>query len=35
DDAKKANEDLQKTTDKYVKEIDRILEVKEKEIMEV
>ena len=35
DEAKKANDELQKTTDKYVKEVDRILEIKEKEIMEV
>lgn len=35
DEAKDANDELQKTTDKYVKEIDKILDVKEKEIMEV
>ncbi|MCL1849542.1 MAG: ribosome recycling factor [Clostridiales bacterium] len=35
DDAKKANDDLQKLTDKYVKEVDQILDAKEKEIMEV
>ena len=35
DEAKKANEELQKTTDKYIKEVDKVLEVKEKEIMEV
>ena len=35
DQAKDANDDLQKLTDKYVKEIDKVLEVKEKEIMEV
>ncbi len=31
----KACEDLQKSTDKFVKEVDRVLEIKEKEIMEV
>ena len=35
DEAKKAAEDLQKSTDKFVKEVDRVLEIKEKEIMEV
>jgi len=35
DQAKDANDDLQKLTDKYVKEIDKVLEIKEKEIMEV
>lgn len=35
DDAKKANEELQKQTDKHIKEIDKILEYKEIEIMEV
>ncbi len=35
DEAKKANDDLQKATDKYIKEIDKILDAKEKEIMEV
>ena len=35
DEAKKASDDIQKTTDKYVKEVDKILEAKEKEIMEV
>ena len=35
DEAKKAAEDLQKSTDKFVKEVDRVLEIKDKEIMEV
>lgn len=35
DEAKKTQDEMQKLTDKYTKEIDRILEVKEKEIMEV
>lgn len=35
DDAKKAQEDMQKLTDKYIKEIDHIMSTKEKEIMEV
>lgn len=35
DDTKKAQDDIQKLTDKYVKEIDRIMANKEKEIMEV
>ncbi len=35
DDAKKANEELQKQTDKHIKEIDKVLENKEIEIMEV
>ena len=35
DESKKAIDDLQKATDKYIKEIDKVLEVKEKEIMEV
>ena len=35
DQAKDANDDLQKLTDKYVKEIDKVLDIKEKEIMEV
>ncbi|MCL2121538.1 MAG: ribosome recycling factor [Clostridiales bacterium] len=35
DEAKDANDDLQKLTDKHVKEVDRILDIKEKEIMEV
>jgi len=35
DDAHKAEDSIQKLTDKYVKEIDSILQVKEKELMEV
>lgn len=35
DEAKKTQDEMQKLTDKYSKEIERILEVKEKEIMEV
>lgn len=35
DDDKRAIEDIQKITDKYVKEIDHVLEHKEQEIMEV
>jgi ribosome recycling factor len=35
DEAKKAQEDTQKVTDKYIKEIDQVMAVKEKEIMEV
>lgn len=35
DEAKRAAEDVQKLTDKYIREIDHILQVKEKEIMEV
>lgn len=35
DDAKKGQDDAQKLTDKYIKEIDHVLELKEKEIMEV
>jgi len=35
DDAKKAQDDMQKLVDKYVKDIDSIKTVKEKEIMEV
>ncbi|SDD45331.1 ribosome recycling factor [Sporomusa acidovorans] len=35
DEAKKAQEDVQKLTDKYIKEVDQIMAVKEKEIMEV
>lgn len=35
DDTKKAQEDMQKLTDKYVKEVDTAMTVKEKEIMEV
>jgi len=35
DDIKKAEEDIQKRTDNYIKEIDKIAELKEKEIMAV
>jgi ribosome recycling factor len=35
DEAKKAQDDIQKLTDKYIKEVDQIMVVKEKEIMEV
>jgi ribosome recycling factor len=35
DEAKKAQEDTQKVTDRYIKEIDQVMAVKEKEIMEV
>ena len=35
DEAKKAQEDMQKLTDKYIKEIDQVMASKEKEIMEV
>lgn len=35
DDSKGAQEDIQKLTDKYIAEIDKVLENKEKEIMEV
>lgn len=35
DEAKKAQDDMQKMTDKYIKEIDQIMSAKEKEIMEV
>lgn len=35
DDAKKAQEDIQKLTDKYVKEVDKLFVSKEKEVMEV
>lgn len=35
DEVKKAGEDTQKMTDKYIKEIDTIMAVKEKELMEV
>lgn len=35
DDNKRAQEEIQKLTDKYIKEAERISEVKEKEIMEV
>jgi len=35
DESKKGQEDVQKMTDKYIKEVDHVLEAKEKEIMEV
>jgi ribosome recycling factor len=35
DEVKKAQEDMQKLTDKYIKEADNIMSAKEKEIMEV
>ncbi|MCL4424179.1 MAG: ribosome recycling factor [Firmicutes bacterium] len=35
DENRRALEDVQKLTDKYVKEIDHVVEVKEKEVMEV
>lgn len=35
DEVKRAQDDVQKKTDKFVKEIDRIMDMKEKEIMEV
>lgn len=35
DEAKKAQDDMQKLTDKYIKEIDTVMNAKEKEIMEV
>lgn len=35
DEAKKASDDLQKLTDHYIKEIDKLAQEKEKEIMEV
>lgn len=35
DETKKAQDDIQKLTDKYIKEVDHIMAVKEKEIMEV
>lgn len=35
DENKKAQEDMQKLIDKYIKEIDNLMEIKEKEIMEV
>ena len=35
DEAKKAQDDMQKMTDKYIKEVDTIMNAKEKEIMEV
>ncbi|WP_378953081.1 ribosome recycling factor [Pelosinus sp. sgz500959] len=35
DEGKKAQDDMQKLTDKYIKEIDQIMSAKEKEILEV
>ncbi|PRR80258.1 Ribosome-recycling factor [Clostridium liquoris] len=35
DEIKKAEEDIQKRTDNFIKEVDKILEVKEKEVMTV
>ena len=35
DEVKKAQEDIQKLTDKFIKEVDQIMAAKEKEIMEV
>ena len=35
DEVKKAQEDIQKLTDKYIKEVDQVMAAKEKEIMEV
>lgn len=35
DDAKKTTDEIQKLTDRYIKEIDALLEAKEKEILEV
>ncbi len=35
DDLKSLEEDIQKLTDKYIKEIDKLTEGKEKEILEV
>ncbi|MBP2642454.1 MAG: frr [Firmicutes bacterium] len=35
DEVKKAQEDIQKLTDKYIKDIDHVMATKEKEIMEV
>lgn len=35
DETKKSQEEIQKLTDKYIKEVDRIMAAKEKEIMEV
>jgi ribosome recycling factor len=35
DEVKKAEEDIQKKTDSYIKEVDKVLEAKEKEIMSV
>ncbi|SHI70081.1 ribosome recycling factor [Clostridium amylolyticum] len=35
DEMKKSEEDIQKTTDTYVKEVDKVIEAKEKEIMAI
>jgi ribosome recycling factor len=35
DEAKKGQDDMQKLTDKYIKEVDKVMAAKEKEIMEV
>lgn len=35
DEVKKAQEDIQKLTDKYIKEVDHVMATKEKEVMEV
>jgi ribosome recycling factor len=35
DETKKGQEDVQKLTDKYIKEVDRVMDLKEKEIMAV
>ena len=35
DDLKVAENDIQKLTDKYIEEVDKLVELKEKEIMEV
>jgi len=35
DDVKKAQEYIQKLTDKYIKEVDQVMAIKEKEVMEV
>lgn len=35
DNSKKGLDDIQKVTDKYIKDIDQVLQIKEKEIMEV
>ena len=35
DEVKKAQEDIQKLTDKYIKEVDQVMAAKEKEILEV
>lgn len=35
DEAKKVNDDIQKMTDKFIKEVDTVMEHKEKEVMEI